>query len=91
MPEISRFFGIIITMYYLEELTEHYQPHFHARCQNFHAVFLLGTLEIVRGRLPDRERRLVEAWAELHRSELEHNWDLLQTGKPPTRIDPLRR
>jgi hypothetical protein len=34
--------------------------------------------------------RLVEAWAEIHRAELHHDWDLLQSGEPPVKIDPLR-
>lgn len=40
--------------------------------------------------LPKAQLRLVEAWAEIHRSELQHDWELLQSGRPPVKIDPLR-
>jgi hypothetical protein len=44
----------------------------------------------VAGSLPRRQERLVLAWAELHRQELIANWDTLQDGRPPTKIDPLK-
>jgi hypothetical protein len=73
MPEISRFFGIIIRMY-AEPSAQHRRPHFHAYYQNHEAVFAIERLEILGGSLPERERRLVEAWAELHGGELTGNW-----------------
>jgi hypothetical protein len=42
------------------------------------------------GSVPKPQQRLVEAWAEIHRAELQHDWDLLQSGQPPVKIDPLR-
>jgi hypothetical protein len=73
MPEISRFFGIIIRMY-AEPSAQHRRPHFHAYYQNHEAVFAIERLEILGGSLPERERRLVEARAELHGGELTGNW-----------------
>ena len=89
MPEISRFFGIIIRMY-VEAGGPHHRPHFHAYYQDSVAVYAIDALEALAGSLPRRQRRLVEAWAELHQDELEGNWRLLQSGRLPHKIDPLR-
>ena len=89
MPELSRFFGIIIRMF-AEPGAPHHQPHFHAYYQNDSAVFAIEPLEIIGGGLSAKERRLVEAWAELHRGELLENWERLQSGNLPLTIAPLR-
>lgn len=65
MPELSRFFGIIIRMY-MEVGGPHHLPHFHAYYQDEVAVFSLDPIELIAGSLPRRQRRFVEAWAELH-------------------------
>ena len=52
------------------------------------AVFAVDTVECLGGSLPTAQRRLVEAWAEIHRAELQHDWDLLQSGQPPVKIAP---
>jgi len=89
MPELSRFFGIVIRMF-VEAGDPHHRSHFHAYYQDHAAVFALDTLECLGGELPQTQRRLVEAWAEIHRAELHTDWDLLQSGKLPVKIDPLR-
>ena len=89
MPELSRFYGIIIRMY-AEPLAPHYRPHFHAYYQESVAVYALDSVEVITGSLPLRQRRLVEAWAELHRTELEEDWRLLQQGRRPQPIAPLQ-
>ena len=88
MPELSRFFGIIIRMY-MEVGGPHNLPHFHAYYQDDAAVFSLDDIELIAGSMPRRQRRLVEAWAELHRSELIADWQRLQTGQTPLPIEPL--
>jgi hypothetical protein len=88
MPELSRFFGIIIRMY-LEVGGPHHLPHFHAYYQDDVAVFSLDPVDLIAGSLPRRQRRLVEAWAELHQDELCTDWDRLQAGQRPVPIDPL--
>jgi hypothetical protein len=88
MPELSRFFGIIIRMY-MEVGVPHRTPHFHAYYQDDVAVFSLDPVELIAGSLPRRQRRLVEAWAELHQAELLADWDGLQIGENPEPIDPL--
>ena len=89
MPELSRFYGIVIRMF-LESGGQHNRAHFHAYYQDQSAVFAVDTVECLGGSLPTAQRRLVEAWAEIHRSELQHDWELLQSGQPPLKIDPLR-
>lgn len=89
MPEIARFFGIIIRMF-AEPRTQHHRPHFHAYYQGAAAVCTIDTIEVIAGTLPRRQQRLVEAWAELHQEELLEVWARLQDGQTPFRIDPLQ-
>lgn len=89
MPEISRFFGIVIRMF-AEPTAHHHRPHFHAYYQRSAAVFSFDNIEILGGDLPLRQRRLVEAWAEIHRSDLLEDWKRLQAGQPPFKIEPLQ-
>ena len=89
MPEISRFFGIIIRMF-AEPNVPHHRPHFHAYYQDAVGIFAIDEVEMIAGEFPRKQRRLVEAWAELHREELSRDWDELQQGRPPFKIDPLR-
>jgi len=88
MPELSRFFGIIIRMY-MEVGGPHHLSHFHAYYQDEVAVFSLEPIELIAGSLPRRQRRLVEAWAELHQQELHADWQRLQAGQLPLPIAPL--
>ena len=89
MPEICRFFGIIIRMY-AEPQAPHHQPHFHAYYQEAVGVYAIDTIELIAGQLPRRQHRLVEAWAELHQGELLVDWERLQSGQMPFKIDPLQ-
>jgi len=68
----------------------HHRSHFHAYYQEYAAAIAIDSLEVLGGELPKPQQRLVEAWAEIHRAELEQDWTLLQSGKPPVKIDPLR-
>ncbi len=70
MPEISRFLGIIITMYFCD----HNPPHFHVRYNEYRAKFEIKTLNIIDGSVPAKVRGLVEEWAELHQKELLDMW-----------------
>ena len=88
MPELCRFFGIIIRMY-MEVGQPHQLPHFHAYYQNDVAVIGLDPIEIIAGFLPRRQQRFVEAWAELHQAELIDDWQRLQSGRVPLPIAPL--
>jgi hypothetical protein len=89
MPEIARFFGIIIRMY-AEAGAQHHKCHFHAYYQDEAAVYSIDPIDLIGGSLSQRQRRLVEAWAELHQEELLANWQRLQAGELPEKIAPLR-
>jgi hypothetical protein len=89
LPEICRFFGIIVRMF-TEPSVQHHRPHFHAYYQDQEAVFSIDAIEIIGGTLSLKEKRLVEAWAELHRGELLEDWQRLQAGQLPYKIAPLR-
>ena len=84
MPEISRFLGIVIGMFY----SEHGAAHFHAVYGEFEASIEVesGT---VHGELPPRALRLVLEWAALHKEELLNDWQLARQGQPLKPIDPL--
>jgi hypothetical protein len=89
LPEISRFEGIVIRMF-VERGNKHHEPHFHAYYQDAVASYRINQIELLRGSLPTRQRRLVEAWAELYREELLANWRRLQNDRRCVKIAPLR-
>ncbi len=89
MPEISRFFGIVIRMF-VETGGPHNRPHFHAYYQDRVGVFAIDEIELLGGSLPSPQERLVTAWAEIHGRELLANWIALQAGRRATKIEPLR-
>ena len=86
MPEISRFFGIIIRMYF----GDHNPPHFHAIYQEDTAEYDINTLLIIRGSLPSRAHAMVLEWASLHREELIEDWKLAIEKKEIKKIEPLK-
>jgi hypothetical protein len=84
MPEISRFFGIVIRML----ANEHAPPHFHASYGEFEVAVTIAD-GVVTGRFPRRALLQVLSWAEMHEAELHANWELLRAGEAPRRIPPL--
>jgi hypothetical protein len=89
VPELSRFFGIIIRMF-SEAGMPHHVAHFHAYFREEAAVFSIRPVDLIAGALPQRQRRLVEAWAELHQDELLADWQLLHSGRSAHPIEPLK-
>lgn len=85
MPEISRFLGITIAMYY----KDHSYPHFHAKYAGQTGVFSITDLRLIEGNLPKRVLALVLEWAFEHRNELTENWELAINKKPLKKITPL--
>ena len=83
MPEICRFFGIIIRMY----VNDHNPPHFHVECSGDEALIRISDLKLLRGELPKTQRALVLGWAFEHRDELVENWALAQAGLPVKKIE----
>ena len=86
MPEVSRFFGIVIQMY----VDDHAPAHFHARQAGREVAIAIETLAIIRGRLSPRAHALVVEWAALHTDELIADWELAQSGLPLSPIAPLQ-
>ena len=87
MPEISRFFGIVISMY----AKDHFPPHFHARYGEYVGLFNMETGNMIEGNMPRRAIRLIQDWAELHTNELQQNWHESQKDNPAFRkITPLK-
>ena len=85
MPEISRFLGIVVAMYY----KEHAPPHFHAKYGGQTGVFSIQELRLIEGSLPKRITAFVLEWAFEHRDELLRDWQLVETKKPLEKIPPL--
>ena len=85
MPEISRFYGIRIFMFF----REHNPPHFHAKYQGYEAIFEIkdGT---VSGKFPRRALKLVFEWLDMHKDELLDNWKCIENRKNLNNIDPLK-
>jgi hypothetical protein len=85
MPEISRFFGIIIAMFF----DEHNPPHFHARYGKDGVAIEVRTLKVLEGRIAPRALGLVMEWASQHQQELLQNWELARQNQPLNKIVPL--
>ncbi|MBN2018971.1 MAG: DUF4160 domain-containing protein [Sedimentisphaerales bacterium] len=85
MPEICRFFGIVIAMYY----KEHQPPHFHAKYGEYRASFSIEDLRIIEGNMPKRVISLVLEWAFEHRAELLENWEHVKRKEELKSIEPL--
>lgn len=85
MPELSRFLGIVITMYH----DDHAPPHFHARYGSQKGLFSINELKLLEGKLPKRVISLILEWAFIHREELLKDWELATKEKPLKKIKPL--
>ena len=84
MPIISRFYGILIAMYF----NDHNPPHFHAKYAGREALFNFEG-DILEGELPKRAVQFVQEWISYHKEELEDNWEKASTGHPLNLIAPL--
>ncbi|MDR0676905.1 MAG: DUF4160 domain-containing protein [Elusimicrobiota bacterium] len=72
MPEISRFFGIIVKMYFIG--SEHNPPHLHAEYNEYKIEVNINTTKIIAGSLPKREKILLLTWIKEHQAELLEIW-----------------
>ncbi len=85
MPIISRFFGIIIRMFY----DEHNPPHIHAEYQENKALFNFNG-NMIKGDLQSgRAKKMVREWIGIHKADLEEDWKLARAGNAIKKIDPL--
>jgi hypothetical protein len=85
MPEISRFLGIVIRMYY----NDHEPPHFHATYSGAKARIRIEPLGLLHGTVPPRVLAILIEWGSLHQAELLENWSRLRADKPPFPVPPL--
>ena len=86
MPELSRFYGVVIRMHF----GDHAPPHFHVLYGNEEALVEIRGLAFLEGRLPARARGLVIEWASLHQEELREAWERMERHEPIGTIEPLR-
>ena len=84
MPEISRFLGIVIAMYY----RDHAPPHFHAHYREYEVTIEIASGS-VNGEFPKRALAHVQEWRTLHQNELVETWTLARASKPLPKIEPL--
>ena len=87
MPILSRFYGVIIKMFYDEG--KHHLPHFHAEYSGEKAVFLINPPKLFKGRLRKRAEAMILEWAELHQNQLMENYENARQKKPLNKITPL--
>jgi hypothetical protein len=85
MPELSRFYGIVIQMYF----GDHPPPHFHAIYGSSKAVVDIESLSFIEGQLPPRARGLVIEWASIHQNELREAFRKAESLEAPEKIQPL--
>jgi hypothetical protein len=85
MPEISNFYGIIITMLF----NEHNLPHFHVKYGEYRAQITIKD-GVVQGMLPRRVLNMVYEWLDLHYDELLENWQRIENREPLQKIEPLK-
>ncbi len=85
MPEISRFYGIVIKMFH----NDHAPPHLHAEYGNAKMVVGIDSLRVIAGMLPPRAMGLVMEWMAQHQGELQHAWDQARQMQPIDRVEPL--
>ena len=85
MPELCRFYGIIIRIYF----DDHAPPHFHATYGQEEAVVGIDSLTVLQGRLPRRALGLIVEWASLHQDELRQAWIRAKHLESPGKIAPL--
>ncbi|MBX3042743.1 MAG: DUF4160 domain-containing protein [Ignavibacteriae bacterium] len=86
MPEISRFYGLIITMYG----DDHNPPHFHVQYNEYRAIIEIISGEILQGSLPSKQLKYIQVWADIHKEELLENFENLNKDiKTYSKIKPL--
>jgi hypothetical protein len=85
MPELSRFLGIVVLMYF----NDHNPPHFHVEYGEYAASITINDLASLEGSLPSRIRGYVIEWASMHQQELMYNWNMIQSTGKSFKIEPL--
>jgi hypothetical protein len=89
MPTISMFYGILVLMFFRDN-KQHNLPHIHARYQGDEASISIEDGALLDGKLPAKQLKMVQAWIEIHKEELQVDWQLAVNGEEPFRIAPLQ-
>lgn len=89
MPTISMFYGILVLMYFRDN-RRHHLPHIHVRYQGEEAAIAIEDGGVLDGALPTKQLKMVQAWIEIHKEELQVDWELAVNGDDPFRIAPLQ-
>ncbi|MBF0388090.1 MAG: DUF4160 domain-containing protein [Candidatus Omnitrophica bacterium] len=89
MPVISMFYGVIISLYFLDS-KEHKAAHIHARYQDEEVVVSIPDGVVLSGKLTPAKLKLVQAWIEIHKDDLMADWHLAASGQEVFRIEPLK-
>lgn len=89
MPTISLFYGIKITMYWMDN-QQHHTPHYHAKYAEYKASISIETGEMIVGNIPRKKLKLIQAWNEIHREELMANWEAACEKHSINKIEPLK-
>lgn len=89
MPVLSMFYGIIVSMYFVDN-RRHHRPHIHVAYQDDEAVVAIPDGEVLEGSIRGNKMRLLQAWVEIHGDELMADWALATRGQQVFKIDPLR-
>jgi Domain of unknown function (DUF4160) len=89
MPTISMFYGILVLMYFRDNV-RHHGPHIHVRYQGVEAAISIEDGLVLDGKLPPKQLKMVQAWIEIHKEELFVDWELAVNGENPFRIAPLQ-
>jgi len=89
LPIISQFYGIIIRIYF-KDAEQHYLEHIHVQYNEFDAVYAINTTNVLEGKLPPKQHKLVVAWMEIHKEELKALWEVSQKDGEVFKIEPLK-
>lgn len=89
MPVIAMFYGLIVSMYYLDN-KQHNHPHIHVKYGELEAIYQIPDGFLMEGSLPPNKEKLIQAWVEIHKEDLMANWQLAVSGNRIFKIDPLK-
>ncbi len=89
MPVISMFYGLIVSMYYLDT-KQHNLPHVHVRYGEVEAIYQIPEGNLLQGSMPSNKEKLIQAWIEIHKEDLMTDWQLAVAGSRVFNIDPLK-
>jgi len=89
MAVIAMFYGIIVSMYYLDT-KKHHVPHIHVKYQDEEVVLSIPDGQVLEGKLKANKLKLVQAWIEIHQEDLVADWELASHGETVFKIEPLK-